>query len=101
MKRFAYILFLAGCSTTTMPRPEVWVDKDQPSFRTLRMYTGEYAQSLYDKNFRDEAKNICPNGYDILETTYTPTTLHESVYSPYYYNWVIDCPLDTNFEKDQ
>ena len=95
-------LFLLFIGCTTNQHPEILTDPESPSVHTIRYHTEkQYEYSLFEKDFRKEAIRLCPSGYDILETTWAPTTLQETEHNPYYYNYVIDCPLDTKFEKDK
>lgn len=103
MKRFITFLFLAtSCSqTTTNNGFEVWTNPKSPSVHTLRLQTNRDYSSVSDTKFRDMSQRLCPSGYDILETTVTPTTLQEDRYDTNIYNWVIDCPLDTKFDDKE
>lgn len=98
MRIILFLLFV-GCTTN---HPEIMTDPKSPSVHTIRYHTEKkYEYSLFENDFRKEANRLCPSGYDILETTWTPTTLQEKYHNPDYYNYVIDCPLDTKFEKDK
>jgi len=101
MRIILFLLFVVVACTTSH-QPEVLTDPDSPSVHTIRFHTEKkYEYSLFENDFRKEAIRLCPSGYDILETTWTPTTLQETEHNPYYYSYVIDCPLDTKFEKDK
>ncbi len=86
------VLILCGLSCATMYKPEVWDDMTDQEVHTLRLYTGSMGESLYDTNFQVMAKDVCKGkGYDVIEKTKTPKTLHPKLHSDGYFNWIVRC----------
>jgi len=84
-------LVLLGVSCSSVYKPDVWDDLGDKNVHTLRLYTGSRGECLYNSNFEEKAEAICKNGYEVLEKTRAPKTLHPKLYEEGYYNWVIRC----------
>lgn len=89
-------LLLISCSITVINcaaiyKPDVWDDMEDNKIHTLRLYTGSKGECLYVSNFEKKAKETCKNGYEVLEKTREPKTLHPKLHSDGYYTWVIRC----------
>ena len=76
MRIFLLAFLLGGCAT--FAKPEVWDVKTDKNLYTLRIFTGSHGSTWYDDSFVAKSTELCPKGYDILEKSYTPTTLHKN-----------------------
>jgi len=88
MKKLILLFLISGCAS--LYQPEVWEHPETGQY-TLRLHTGMLAEDIYEKNFEVKAKEICPKGYQIIEKTFKPSTLHKNNYQNSYFNWVIKC----------
>lgn len=92
MKKYLFLISFLGTScVTSMISPEVIKAKGKSKVYTLRMFTGKNGKDLYEESFWKKGESLCPEGFEIKETTNSPSTLNKELHSPYYYNWVIDC----------
>jgi len=85
------LVVLGGCAS--MYKPEVWSGSwnDKPGLHTLRLYTGSFGESLYEKNFEEKATDVCKGKYEVMAKTKTPSTLPSNLYDDGHFTWVIKC----------
>ena len=86
MKIILALLLLSISACTT-----VGVHKSSDDLKTLTLMTGSKGAKLYTSDYIKKASEVCPDGFDILETTKTPSTMPKEVLDDYHFYWVIKC----------
>ena len=86
---FLGALMLGGCTTGWFYSKALLVDKRDDKL-TLQYFVGE-ASTFYDSAFESKVNELCPQGYDVLERSYKPTTL--TIWDEGYFYWVVKCRI--------
>lgn len=85
MKKLIFATLLLGCSTTAR------LVREEKELKTIGVNAGRYGESLYTRDLRLKAEQICAHGYFKTYEGRKPPTMKGITLDAHDYFWVIKC----------